>query len=404
MIPDFLLYNIIYYLLKEVEIMNKVGLYAICKNESKFVDTWIENMIGADYICVLDTGSTDDTFDKLKEYQTKYPEKIFLAQKEITPWRFDTARNESMKLVPEDANILVCTDLDEKFDNTAWADILRLTWNDTVDRGFYKYAWSHNSAGEGTDVFMYDKIHSRRYYWKYPVHEVLWPTIAFAEGEKEKGLTFTEFTLHHYPDLTKPRKYYFDLLKLAVEENPEDCHEHLLLAREYLLNKDLDTALKEYLFTLQMPNIDNSEFEYVLLDALSRVADIYRQQKNFDEAIWYCNEFIRVNSTYREPYYLLAEIYNEMKLYTLAEAMVTIADKCCTRHYTWVERSTTWTSWGADLMSVSCYHQGRYDEAIMYSQEVLKHDNNNVQALQNYGVFLQSKLTELEAQMKKVTD
>ena len=33
----------------------------------------------------------------------------------IAPWRFDTARNRSLALVPEDADICVCTDLDEVF-------------------------------------------------------------------------------------------------------------------------------------------------------------------------------------------------------------------------------------------------------------------------------------------------
>ena len=43
----------------------KIAIYAICKNEIKFVDQWIKSMIEADYICVLDTGSTDGTYEKL---------------------------------------------------------------------------------------------------------------------------------------------------------------------------------------------------------------------------------------------------------------------------------------------------------------------------------------------------
>ena len=41
--------------------MNKICVYAICKNEEKFVDKWLESMSEADYIVVLDTGSTDNT-------------------------------------------------------------------------------------------------------------------------------------------------------------------------------------------------------------------------------------------------------------------------------------------------------------------------------------------------------
>ena len=65
----------------------KLCVYAICKNESKHVDSWVKG-IGdeADYICVLDTGSTDDTLEQFK----KYP-KVHVEQKIIKPWRFDSA-------------------------------------------------------------------------------------------------------------------------------------------------------------------------------------------------------------------------------------------------------------------------------------------------------------------------
>ena len=44
---------------------NKICVYAICKDEMKFIDKWIESMSEADYIVVLDTGSTDGTFEKM---------------------------------------------------------------------------------------------------------------------------------------------------------------------------------------------------------------------------------------------------------------------------------------------------------------------------------------------------
>ena len=87
----------------------KICVYAISKNESKFVDRWYNSMKEADEIYVLDTGSTDDTVAKLKSHNVNVVTKI------IKPWRFDTARNESLKLVPSDADLCICTDLDEVF-------------------------------------------------------------------------------------------------------------------------------------------------------------------------------------------------------------------------------------------------------------------------------------------------
>ena len=37
----------------------KICVYAIAKNEIKFIDRWFNSVKEADYICVLDTGSTD---------------------------------------------------------------------------------------------------------------------------------------------------------------------------------------------------------------------------------------------------------------------------------------------------------------------------------------------------------
>jgi len=45
----------------------KICIYAICKNEMKFVETWLNNMSEADYIVVLDTGSTDGTYEYLQK-------------------------------------------------------------------------------------------------------------------------------------------------------------------------------------------------------------------------------------------------------------------------------------------------------------------------------------------------
>ena len=77
-------------------------------------------MSEADYIVVLDTGSTDGTYEKLQQDSRV----TIVKQEEIKPWRFDVARNKSMELIPEDADILVCTDFDELFEPN-WAQKLK---------------------------------------------------------------------------------------------------------------------------------------------------------------------------------------------------------------------------------------------------------------------------------------
>ena len=139
---------------------NKICVYAIAKNEAKFVKKWYESMKEADCVVVLDTGSTDNTVELLKEVGVDRVE-----VKPITPWRFDVARNESLKLVPEGYNILVCTDLDEVFD-PGWAQVLRDRWDDNLyERAEYTYVWSHHSNGSPDVMFAYNKIHNRDWVW-----------------------------------------------------------------------------------------------------------------------------------------------------------------------------------------------------------------------------------------------
>jgi glycosyltransferase involved in cell wall biosynthesis len=87
---------------------HKICVYAICKNEEKHIDRWINSLKEADKIVVLDTGSTDSTIEKLQAYAPL----VEVYQKEIIPWRFDTARNESMKYIPSDTTICVVSDCD----------------------------------------------------------------------------------------------------------------------------------------------------------------------------------------------------------------------------------------------------------------------------------------------------
>ena len=107
----------------------KVVVYAICKDEEQFADRWMDSMGEADEVVVLDTGSSDGTVERLRARGARVERGI------ISPWRFDDARNRSLELVPEDADLCVCTDLDEVF-HPGWRAALEQAWvpDDIMDR------------------------------------------------------------------------------------------------------------------------------------------------------------------------------------------------------------------------------------------------------------------------------
>lgn len=363
----------------------KICVYAICKNEIKFVDKWLDNMSEADYIVVLDTGSTDGTYEKLQE-----DSRVTLVKQEIiTPWRFDVARNKSMELIPEDADILVCTDFDELFE-PGWAAFLREHWDPTYhNRCHYTYAWSHGELNEPQFVFVYDKIHTRGLQWRFPVHEVLWP---INEDYEEKCLDAGEnIYLHHWQDENKERGNYLDLLKLAVEENPDNSHIKLLYGREFLNNNDIDSALKILFDTLDTKDIECADKGLVLLQTLHFIALCYYKQKNYEETIWYCQEFIRVNPTYREPYFLMARALIGLKLSVLAEGVVNAGLKYSTYKKNWVEAGTSWIYEDKVILSAAALNLEDWEKAQINLKEALKFEPNNVELLKQYIYCLEHK-------------
>ena len=145
--------------------------------------------------------------------------------------------------------------------------------------------------------------------------------------------------LHHWQDESKSRGSYLELLHLSCEENPNCSHVWSLLTREYVTNEDYKTAIQYGLETLRKPDIDECSDGWVLLQTLYLVAFSYLKIKNYDEALWYCQEFIRVDSTYREPYFIMAQVFNECGVFTMAEAAALAGFKHTTQKFNWVETS-----------------------------------------------------------------
>ena len=176
----------------------KVYVYAICKNESKFAKRWMESMSEADGVYVLDTGSEDDTVQLLREAGA------VVEIQEFKPWRFDTARNRSLEMVPEDADVCVCTDLDELF-HPGWRALLEAAWKPDTTRAAYRYTWNFNPDGSEGFVFWLNNMHERRgYRWTHPVHEVLERT----DGLYTSQIYIEGIQLDHHADDTKPRSQY----------------------------------------------------------------------------------------------------------------------------------------------------------------------------------------------------
>ena len=333
----------------------KICVYAICKNEEKFVSRFVESMKEADEIIVLDTGSTDKTVEKLKELGVK------VYQKEIKPWRFDVARNESLKYIPKDIDFCCCVDLDEYF-NKGWRNELEKHINNKVIRVRYRYTWNFNADGSEGVVFFADKIHkNNKFVWEHPVHETL-KQIDDTQGEI---ITVPTLQLNHKADNTKSRSNYLPLLELSVKEEPTSDRNVHYLGREYYFYSQCENAIKTLKYHLKMPN---SVWDEERSASCKYIALCYEKLNKPTSAEKYFNLAISESPNTREPYMELAKYYFRKKQYL--KSCVTLLSLLKINHRTlnYMSAPDCWNETPYDLLAICYFYIKNYKQALIYGK------------------------------------
>ena len=348
----------------------KVSVYAICKNEEKFAERWVESMSEADEIYVSDTGSTDNTVNLLLKHGVKV-NKI-----NITPWRFDKARNKSLEFVSEDTDICVCTDLDEVF-APGWRKELEEKWKPGTTNASYKYIWDFDENGNPQTLFYIEKIHSRdNFKWTHPVHEVLEYT---GNGDK-KYITLENVVLKHYPDKEKSRGQYLPLLELSVKEEPEDDRNMHYLGREYLFYKMYDKSIETLKKHLSMPN---AKWRDERCASMRYIAKCYIYKKEYNSAkIWY-EKAINEAPYLREPYIEYAQLEYEHKNWNKVRELTENALIIKERQLTYISENYCWNYVPYDLLSIAYFNLGNYPFSLKNAVTAYFLDSDNLRLKDN---------------------
>jgi len=351
----------------------KIVVYAIAKNEEKFVERWVHSMEEADQIIVLDTGSTDQTVNKLKKLGvTVYETKIF-------PWRFDTARNEALAKVPEDTDICVATDLDEIFES-GWREILEKYWlEQNPTRARYNFNWKLDENNVPKVSFWINKIHTRKnYHWQNAVHEVL----TTLTEEKEIDVPIT---LNHYPDNKKSRSSYLPLLEISVEEDPENDRNLHYLGREYMYYKMWDKCIMTLHRHLKCKNATWKDERCASMRFLGRAYDAKNYQ---EEAEFWWQKAIEEAPYLREGYIELANLYERQERWQEAYTSLQKALNIKEKSKSYINEEFAWDDSFYDLLSLAAFYTGHYDEAITYINEAIKRNPEEQRYLDNLNIML----------------
>lgn len=333
----------------------KICVYAISKNEEKFVHRWMDAVSEADAVIVLDTGSSDRTVEKLRERGA------LVYEKQISPWRFDKARNYALGCVPEDTDICVSNDLDEVFE-PGWRRKLESAWSPEYTRARYLFVWDHKSNGSPKKCYYMEKIHRRQgFKWVHPVHEIL-------EYDGEKGedriLRVEGLVLHHYPDLIKSRGSYLPLLEISVNENPDNDRAMFWLGREYVYREEYNKGIEILTKHLALPSARWMEERSASMRLIAQCCQA-KGDKNKARA-WLFRALGECPGV-REPYLGLARFgYREGNwplVYAMAEKGLSITH----RGESYLVEPESWGFALYDYGAIAAYSLGLYEKACHYA-------------------------------------
>ena len=353
----------------------KVCVYTICKNEEQFVDRWMDSMLEADQVVVLDTGSEDSTVERLRARGAE------VTVEAISPWRFDRARNRSLELVPADADICVCTDLDEVF-HPGWREALERAWVPGAGQASYRYTWSFNADGSEGVVFWYEKIHARRgYQWVHPVHEVLRWT---GEGRPGPMVTAEGVQLDHHPDPAKSRSQYLPLLELSVQEEPGDDRNVHYLGREYMYRGRWDDCIRTLKGHLEMPT---AVWRDERAASMRYIARSYWEKGQASQARdWYLRAITEA-SHLREPYTDLALMLYHQREWEGVLYFTACALAITVRPRSYICEAAAWGSLPHDLRAMAFYYTGAFREAAEEAEKALALEPDNQRLKDNLALM-----------------
>ena len=233
----------------------RICVYAIAKDEQENAAKWYERVKCADFVVVLDTGSSDRTVEILrglgasvftKKYGTEEHdengEKDSVSRApRISRFRFDTARNDALQYALETgADVFFALDMDE-FPDPGWDEALRNGWNPEVHTRATYDLYLNDSSKPGS----LNWIHDRSWRWRYPVHEVM---------ERRDGSGVSYHVSHQldlrggklvvrHPDHPETHDTYLPLLRLRLEEWPDDQDTIAYYLRELMYYGKADEIL-----------------------------------------------------------------------------------------------------------------------------------------------------------------
>ena len=336
----------------------KICVYAISKNEEMFVNRFCDAASDADLILIADTGSTDKTVELAEKAPSTKVHQIH-----ISPWRFDLARNAALALIPKDIDICLSLDLDEEL-QPGWREEIERVWKRDTTRLRYKFDW-----GVGI-VFYYEKIHGRNgYKWHHPCHEYPVP-----DRITENWAQTDMLLVVHKPDPTKSRGQYLDLLRVSIEEDPQDPRNAFYYARELSFHARWNDAIVECKRYLELPK---ATWENERCYAMRVISRSYQALGDMDQALAWARRATAEAPNTREPWCEVAMLAYMTGKWSQCYGAATTALDITNRELVYTCDPLVWEAQPHDLASIAAWNLGLKDKALEHAKDALSFEPHN---------------------------
>jgi predicted O-methyltransferase YrrM len=269
----------------------KVTLYAICKNEEKNVEKFIENSKKFSHTVVVDTGSTDNTIQLLKEAGIE----VYYHPQSREEFDFSKVRNQALSYVKTDWAFSL--DFNENIDD------LFLEGLDAIEGDFTKFQHlrfddtGKEEPQQGVEV--HTRFHrTKSYKWENAVHEM--PVFVSTEDHPEEVSVDTTIKITKKINKSISKElFYLDICEREYQKDPTNWYYIWFIFNHYFNVKNYSRALE---FGQEFLNVSKPYFDTFRITSFIKCSICLIQLQDITKAANYSFHAVSEAMNMGEPY------------------------------------------------------------------------------------------------------
>lgn len=267
-----------------------ITLYAICKNEQQNVEKFIKNSKKFFHTVVVDTGSTDNTVQLLRNAGIQ----VYEHPQTREEFDFSLARNQALSYVKTDWAFSLDFNEDIEDFNVGGLSVIS---DEATSFRHLRYNQNKNELGQSNEVYV--RFHrTKNYKWANAVHEI--PVFIFTEEFSEEKIISTsiKITKNIHKSLDK-ELFYLSICEREYEKNTQEWFYLWFIFNHYFEVNNLGKALD---YGQEFLNITKPYFNSFRVECFIKCSQILLQknetQKGFNYAFHALSEAMNIGSEY----------------------------------------------------------------------------------------------------------